>query len=235
MKRLLLGGIIWAAAATAGWADEGQFSQVVKPEDFAAAGLSKLSPAEMARLDQLGSDYRSGALEAARRQAAAADERARLAEADARTAQEAAETRAIQAEAAARVAQAAQVARAARAADRERQEAAAEAAEQKKASGGFFSRARALVAPGTKVEYQPVESRIVGRLNGWGPQSIFLLENGQCWKVANNDTYYNGTVLVNPKVTIRHVPTFGGFQMYIQDVGTVRVRLVGELPPLSSP
>ena len=48
---------------------EPAFSGAVSPGDFAAAGLGRLTPAELARLDALVRDYRSGALERARREA----------------------------------------------------------------------------------------------------------------------------------------------------------------------
>ena len=47
-------------------ATEENFSSAVRPQDFSAAGLAKLSPAELARLDALVRDYKSGALVAAR-------------------------------------------------------------------------------------------------------------------------------------------------------------------------
>ena len=233
MNRLFLAGVVWAAAATGACAGEGQFTQMVKPDDMAAAGLEKLSPAELARLNQLVEDYKSGALEDARRQAeaakaaqAAAEARASRAEASAKKAQVAAETRASEAEARAKAAQVA--------AQKAAEEAAAGTAETRKAPGGFFSKMKVLVSPGTTIEYKPVESRIVGGIRGWEPQTVFVLENGQCWKVANDDRYYFGKLLVNPKVVIRS-STFGGFKMHIEDIGDVRVRLVGELPSKIGP
>jgi hypothetical protein len=53
MKRLLLMGLIgagmWVVTARA----QEKFSQAVRPEEFAAAGLSKLSPEERAQLRAL--------------------------------------------------------------------------------------------------------------------------------------------------------------------------------------
>ena len=70
---------------------ERSFSKAVQPADFSAAGLGKLSPEELGRLDALVRDYKRGALEAARREAAAAA-----------TARAEAEARAAKAEAQAR-------------------------------------------------------------------------------------------------------------------------------------
>jgi hypothetical protein len=84
MKRWLLFVLAAGGALPGAAAAEEAFSKAVRPQDFSAAGLGKLSPDEIARLDRLVRDYKSGALEAARREAEAAS-RAR-AEAEARAA-----------------------------------------------------------------------------------------------------------------------------------------------------
>jgi len=194
-------------------ADSGKFSQVVRPDDYSAAGLSKLSPEELARLDQLVEAYKSGALEAAQQQAAAAS-----------AAQAAAEARAVKAEADAKAAK--------ETAEKAKKEIAAHAAAEKKASeGGFFFRARALVSPGTEIEYQPMESRIVGKINGWEQHSVFLLENGQSWQVADYTHYFNGRSVENPKVTITPAGVMGGFRMKIEGIGEMRVHLLSNAAP----
>jgi nucleoid-associated protein YgaU len=205
------------AMASCAFADPDQFSQVVKPADFAAAGLSKLSPEELARLDQLVAAYKSGALEAARQQAAAAS-----------AAQAAAEARATQAEAAAKTAQAAaQTAQVAAA--KAKDDAAAQAAAAKKASGGgLLSRAMVMITPGTKVVYQPVESRIIGGVSGWNAHTIFTLENGQEWQVCDYSHYFNGPPIDNPKVKLVPAGVLGGFRMEIDGIGEMRVRLISE-------
>jgi len=81
MKKLVLLGIMWVALVTVGRAAEEVFTKAVAKGDFTAAGLGKLSPEELARLDGLVRDYQSGALAAARRDAAAAAEARVFAEA----------------------------------------------------------------------------------------------------------------------------------------------------------
>jgi hypothetical protein len=100
MKRWLWLGLLLALGAGPVRAAEGDFSQAIGRADFSAAGLEKLSPAELAKLDALVRDYSSGALEAARREVVAADE-ARVA-AEAKAARVEAETRAAKAESAAK-------------------------------------------------------------------------------------------------------------------------------------
>lgn len=192
MNRLLVLGVIWAAAATGAIAAESQFTQMLNPEDAAAAGLDKLTPAERAKLDQLVEKYKRGALEDARRQI--------------------------------REAKAAQAA-----AEKAREQAVKEAAAAKKESSGLISKLKVAITPGTKIEYKPVETRIVGNIRGWDSHTVFYLENGQYWRVAEQDPYYIGKPLVNPKVVIRHVGAFGGFKMNIEGVGDVRVRLLEEV------
>lgn len=81
MKRWLVGvGVIavtWGAVRAAG----ADFSRTIRAEEFAAAGLGKLSAEELRRLDALVRDFKSGALERAQREAAVAQSRAADAEA----------------------------------------------------------------------------------------------------------------------------------------------------------
>jgi len=222
MKPFMATGILALALCAPVLGQEQTFTQVIRPEDFSAAGLSKLSPEERAALDKLVAEYKSGALEAALQDAhasalarASAEARARDAEAAAAQARESAN--AAEAKAAAAAAQA--------------QEKAVAAKETAPApdKAGFFGRAKALISPGTKVEYQPIETRIIGSINGWEPNTIFALENGQRWAVADNSNYFNGPSVKNPAVKITSAGIFG-FDMEIKGMRVVRVRLV-EGPP----
>lgn len=220
MKRWHAAIILGAALAAPVRADEAPFSQVLKPEDYSAAGLEKLTPAERARLDQLIQDYRSGALEAARQQAAVAAAAQAAAEARAARAEsEAGAARAQAAQAQAAQAQAAADARAAQAAE-------AAQAQARKSQGSLISRAKALITPGTQVEYQALEAHIVGEVNGWEAHTVFTLDNGQAWQVADYTRYVNGGAVRNPKVTVKPAGMLGGFRMAIEGMGEMRVRLI---------
>ena len=72
MKKIGALGLAWLLGVTAVRAAEEAFSKAVSAEYFSAAGLAKLSREELARLDGLVGAYRSGALVAARRDAAEA-------------------------------------------------------------------------------------------------------------------------------------------------------------------
>jgi hypothetical protein len=202
MKRWLLTGLAWAAGAGLLPAQEAKFSQAVTRDDFVAAGLAKLSPEELARLDRLVQAYGNGALEAARVAAATAAE-----------ARAAAEAKATKAEAELETAKATAAA-----------ETAARAKEKPKAeSPGFFAKAKVLLAPGTEVEYGEIESRIAGDFAGWEGHTIFTLENGQRWRVANGGSYYSPAVS-RPKVKI-FPAALGGFWLQIEGVNP-RVKVV---------
>ncbi|MDB6127076.1 MAG: hypothetical protein JWM35_972 [Verrucomicrobia bacterium] len=163
---------------------EESFSKAIRPEDFRAAELDKLSPEALARLDGLVQAYKSGAVAMAR---AEAEERAAAAE------------------------------RMAREQQREQEKAA------KASTPGFFAKAKVMLTPGTDVEYADIESRIAGDFQGWDGHTIFTLENGQHWKVANGGGYYSPTI-ANPKVKIS-AAALGGFWLKVEGVNQ-RVKVV---------
>src|SRR5581483_4421949 len=138
-----------ALGAGARAADE-PFSRALRPDDFSAAGLNKLSPEELARLDALVRDFKSGALTSA----ASAELAAKLAAAQ----REAAAAAQARADAEARATKAEAQARAAT----EARSAATASAAEKKPETSLLARAKVLLTPGTQIEYTTVESRIVG-------------------------------------------------------------------------
>jgi hypothetical protein len=83
-----------------------------------------------------------------------------------------------------------------------------------------------MIAPGTKIEYSKLEAHIVGRIDGWSQNTVFLLDNGQRWAVADFSKYFNGAMVENPKVTIKPAGLLGGFNMHIEGMGGMRVRLL---------
>lgn len=167
---------------------EERFSQAVRREDFAAAGLARLTPEELARLDALVGDYQSGALLAARREAERAEQARAAAEAKAN--QVAAEARAAKA--------------------------GAPAGESRKGDGGLLAKAKALLPAGTAVEFAAIESRIAGDFTGWQGKAVFALENGQRWQMANAGHYYTPAIK-SPVVKITPA-SLGGFWLTIEGV-----------------
>jgi hypothetical protein len=186
MNRAFACGVLLVFGTSALPADEPGFSRQLAPADFAAAGLPKLTPAELAKLDQLVRDQGSAAAAAQ----AAAEAKARQAESDAAAAR------------------------------------AAQAAAEKRAEG-FLAKTRALLLPGGVVEYQAIDSRIVGTVRGWKPGTVFRLENGQRWRVEVNADEYDGDTVTNPKARIVRAP-ISGFKIEIEGFPAVRVRLLGQ-------
>ena len=179
---------MWVVTARA----QEKFSQAVRPEDLAAAGLTKLSPEEWARLDALVEAYKSGVMAAARAEVAAAAAARAVAEKKAAKAEvEVVATKA--------------------------------AAAAKPAGEGFLAKAKVLLSPGTEIEYETVESRIVGDFSGWEGRAVLTLQNGQRWQIANGGTY---TTPVLPSPNVKIVPAnFGGFWMTIEGVAN-RVKVL---------
>ncbi len=163
---------VWAVVAmlTAGGlgAAEDEFSKAVRAEDFAAAGLGKLSAAELARLDALVREFKASSVSRP-------------------------------------------------SADRANKSAGAKGAQPD------AGKAAVRVAPGTVVEVGEVESAIAGDFEGWAGRTVFQLENGQRWRVANGGSYYSPK-LTRPKVTISPAG-LGGYWMAIEGVGT-RVKVL---------
>jgi hypothetical protein len=60
MNRWILAGVLGVGLAGPAGAAERAFSQAIAPADFAAAGLAKLSPEELARLDALVRAHQGG-------------------------------------------------------------------------------------------------------------------------------------------------------------------------------
>lgn len=82
---------------------------------------------------------------------------------------------------------------------------------------------KVVVAPGTKIEFSAVESRLTGVFTGWEPRGVFGLENGQRWREANGTTYVSPPL---PAPTVRITPgALGTFWMEIEGV-RVRVKVV---------
>ena len=66
-----------------------------------------------------------------------------------------------------------------------------------------------------------IESKIPGRISGWKSDQVFVLENGQHWKVVDNSSRYF-TPQDDPSVFI--VKDAFGYKMAIPGGGVVRVR-----------
>lgn len=204
-KGRILAGLLFIAAATLGWTEEASFSQSISPEDFNAAGLQRLTPAERQHLDEMVTAYKKGLVAEAQH---TAEEALKAKQAAQHSAEEALKAKQV--------------------AEAETQAAKAAAIESKGSEKGFFAKAKVKVVPGTKIEYAEIKTTIPGKFEGWSGKTVFHLANGQHWQVANSGDRYFTPPVQNVEVEIRQA-SFGGFWMFFpaQDV-RVRVKLLGD-------
>ena len=195
-------------------------TQRVTPEEFKAAGLSKLSPEELAKLNALFGKYggRTDALVAPLASVAAQNPRP----ADSTSSRQAE----IEAAAAARVAEAeARARKAEQEAAAAREAAQVAKAEQKKAEEGLLAKARKVfVSPGTKVEVAAIETEIDGDFTGWEEMTVWRMKDGSMWRVDNRPQAYQVKRVTAPKVRI-YPASLNGFWLEFVDLDLkLRVR-----------
>ena len=206
-KCILMWGLL--ALAVGARAETG-FLKNLPPEDFTAAGLQKLTPEELDRLEALIQRSKTGEVTEARQQA----------EAKALAAQQEAEKKIMAAELKAREAEAQASAAVTK----------ARAAEAKAAAGGkqkpsWFKALVTLERAGKKPEKEEaLESRLVGDFSGWTGSTVFALEDGTRWVQQNRtDTHVYYPVKHAPKVKIKPA-ALRGFWLEIEGVNlNVRV------------
>jgi hypothetical protein len=191
-----LGALLLAVAAPAQ-----DFTRTMTPEEQAAAGLARLTPAELAALKAAVERYKSGAVEVVTREAGAqtAAAAARAAEAERQAA--AAEARASEA--------AAQAAKAAK-------------AEPRKGPGwltALITLEKTAQAPDSAEE---VRARLAGPLESFSGRQRFTLDNGQVWQMTDL-AEWAGPTYDRPEVTIRP-GVLGTFWLRIPAAG-VRVKV----------
>lgn len=206
MRGIFFSGLMFLSVALA-QAAEGDFTRSISPDDFKAAGLDRLTPAQRQHLDELIAGFKQGLVAAA--QQSAAEARAAKQNADqALAAQRAAEAEAKRAREEANAIQ-------------------AEAADTKGGSKGFFAKARVMIVPGTKIEYAEIKSTVLGPFEGWEGRTIFRLANGQRWQVFNSNESYFTPPKDSVEVEIRPA-ALGGFWMFFPAFEKqVRVKLLG--------
>ncbi len=219
--------MIWGALvfAVVTRADPG-FVQTVSAADFAQAGLQKLTPAELARLETLVEQYKTGVVAVVQSQAAASASESRQ---DLEQKVVAAETKVREAELKAKEAEAKAMeaetkTKAAEAKARETQ--AKIAAAPAKKQPGWLAALTTLARASEKPEdEEPLESRLVGDFNGWNGRTVFTLENGTKWVQQNKvDTYSYSPALHAPMVRITPA-SMGGFWFDVKGVNS-RLRVV---------
>ena len=211
MKRCLLiyGLLVLAITARA----ETDFIKNLPAEDFTSAGLQKLDPQELARLEALFQRFKSGEVTAVRHQA----------EVTVQASKAEAEKKIVAAEL--KVREAVEKANAAMTKVQEAEAKVAAAPAPAKNQPRWYKALLTLNRASEKPEKEePLKSRLIGDFSGWTGGTIFSLENGTRWIQQNrSDTYVYSPVLHSPKVKIAPA-SIKGFWLEIEGVNlNVRV------------
>jgi hypothetical protein len=239
---LLGGGLLRAA-------EPEPFTKSLTPEEFAAAGLDKLTPEQRAKLDALVRARQTGAVAKAKEETAQAvtstvREQTTQEVTKAVTEQVRAQTTAevtkavteqVRAQTTAEVTQTVteqvQAETAKEVAAEVRQQTQAEdkkASEQKAASAGVLDRMRVVLKPGTEIDYTTLDATVAGPFHGWQKDTVITLTNGQRWVVTDDDHYWVPDS--GKPIHVRIVPgILGSFFMEIERGGRPRVRFLGHV------
>jgi len=204
MDKLLRCACCALLLATGAWAAE-EFSKRLNADDFAAAGLGKLTPAELARLDALVRESQNGELKKAHEETAA-----KVRETAEKVRMETAEKVRSETEAKVRAEVAAQK--------------TAEPKPGERAS--LLNRMRVLLTPGTEIEYARVETQLVGNFRGYERGSVLTLANGQRWQVVEGSYWAPARDATKTRRVTIEPGTFGSFFLNIDDGGRPKVKLV---------
>lgn len=196
------------ALTVCGQADTG-FVGALPAEDFGAAGLQKLSPGELAKLEALVERYKTGVVAAA----------PQLAQVAAIVSQHETEQNNVSTETKSKIT--------ALKAKEENSEETASANKQPSWFTALITLSRSADKPG---KAEPLESRLLGDFNGWSGHTTFTLENHTRWMQQNHtEAYVFSPTLHSPRVKIRPAST-NGYWLEVDGVN-LQVRVV----PLALP
>ncbi|MEO7598837.1 MAG: hypothetical protein ABIV50_07890 [Opitutus sp.] len=218
---VLLLGIVTPAALIAE-----EFSKAITPEEFAAAGLSKLTPEELARLDALVRGQRSTEVDRVKAETAVrvAAETTERVQAETEQRVQAETTQRVEAETTKRVeAETTKKVKAEIAALPPPPATRAPAAQ----SGSLLNRLRVVLSPGTDIEYTTVESELVGKFRGYGPGTVFTLANGQQWRVVEGSYWSSAKNADKLRKVVVEPGVLGSFFLKIDGGGRPKVSFVG--------
>jgi hypothetical protein len=183
------------------------FTKGLAPADFKDAGLGKLTPEELAKLDGLVRAQQSGAVTKAKEETTTAVASAVREET----------TKAVTAEVRQQV----------QAEDRK-------AAQRQASPTGFIDRMRVVLKPGTEIEYTTLDAALATPYNGWHKGTVFTLTNGQMWTVVDNDSDWS--TATGKTIHVRIVPgSLGSFFMEIENGGRPRVKFLGNTAASGTP
>lgn len=202
-----LGALVLAVAA----AQAQDFTRTMTAEEQAAAGLEKLSPAELAKLKAAVERYKAGAVavvqEAAEQKVAATQ----------------AQVQEVARQVAASEAKAKEAEEKAAAAEAKAKAAAEKPAVAEKKGPGWLGALITLRRAEAKPEAEEaIESRLAGSVSTFSGRRTFTLENGQVWQMTESDAYA-GPTYDHPVVRVRP-GMFGTFWLQIPEAA-IRVKV----------
>lgn len=217
MKKWMLGlGLL--LVVTVRLPAETEFIKTLPAEEFAAAGLAKLTPAELARLEAAVLRFKAGEVAVVKQEA----------EAKVAAVKQEAETKVavVQKEAESKVAVVKHEAEAKVAAAEAKAKHADAAPTDGKKKPGWFSALLALKRAADKPEEsEPLTSTLVGDFRGWTGNTVFTLEDGTRWVQQNRvDNYPYSPALHSPKVKV-YPASMSGFWFEIEGV-SARLRVL---------
>jgi len=203
LPRLTL--ILAVACASAAYGQD-SFTKSLSPADFQAAGLSKLTPEELAALDALVQGRQTGAVAKAKEETKVETTKVVAEQVRQQVTQEVRQ----------QVTQ--EVTQKVKAEDQQ--------AEQKKAaSTGFIEKLKVVLKPGTEIEYTAMDAVLLPPFEGWEKGTVFTLTNGQRWVVTDENQYW--APRRQTPVHVRIEPGFvGSFFMEIEKGGRPRVKFL---------
>lgn len=212
MRKYIMTWALLVLAVTA--RAETDFIKNLATEDFTAAGLQKLTPEELARLEALFQRFKSGEVTAVRHQA----------EVTVQASKAEAEKKIVAAEL--KVREAVEKANAAMTKVQEAEAKVAAAPAPAKNQPRWYKALLTLNRASEKPEKEePLKSRLIGDFSGWTGKTRFTLENDTLWVQQNKtDTYVYSPALHSPSVSIRPA-SLNGFWLEIEGVN-LNVRVV---------
>jgi hypothetical protein len=225
MRKYFLTWGLLALAVTA--RAEPEFVKTLPADEFTAAGLQKLTPEELAKLEALVQRFKSGEVAVVRQQAAA---QVTVSQQEAEKKVVAAESKAAAAEAKAKEAELNAKKAVPATAPTAAPATAATSTPAKKQPSWFSALITVKQASEKPEKAEPLESRLTGDFRGWSGKTVFSLENGSKWIQQNpSESYPYAPALHSPKVKIMPA-TMGGFWLRIEGVN-MEVRVMPlELP-----
>jgi hypothetical protein len=210
LRRLSL---ILALACSVPAYGQDSFTKSLSPADFQAAGLGKLTPAELAALDALVQGRQTGAVAKAKEETKVETTKVVTEQVRQQVTQQ------ITQQVTQQVTQ--KVTQQVKAEDQQ-------AEIRKPVTAKIIDELKVVLKPGTQIEYTTLDAEIVPPFDGWSKGTVITLTNGQRWVVTDENQYW--TPKSKKPVHARIEPgALGSFFMEIDGAARPRVRFLDNI------